>query len=293
MRSPRLFAVSLSAFVLMAASAARAHSTDADWQKSYPASGKPALSITTGDTSVDIHSCAACRAVRVRVEWNDRHPSEYSLSEFQAGDHVTFELKEKSRFGIHITTGSRHEPHVTVQTPSTADLEARTTDGSLRVSGIQGNVELKTGDGSVEVSDVSGALRLTASDGSIRIHNVIGTLESRSSDGSVSIHGQFTALHVHCGDGRLDVTLADGSRLTASSRIESSDGQVTIHLPRTLAADLEVHTSDGQIKCELPLTMNGYNSASSSGHNLRGHLNSGGPPLTIQTSDGNVTIAAL
>jgi DUF4097 and DUF4098 domain-containing protein YvlB len=292
MRSLRLFAISLSAFVLMTGSAARA-SAEADWQKSYPVFGKPSISLSTGDTSVEVRPCSACREVRVRVEWNDRYPSEYVLSEFQAGDHVTFEVKEKSRFGIHITTGSRHEPHVTVETPSTADLEARTTDGSLRVSGIQGNVELKTGDGSVEVSDVSGALRLTASDGSIRIHNVIGTLESRSSDGSVSIHGQFTALHVHSGDGRLDVTLADGSRLTSSSRIESSDGQVTIHLPRTLAADLEVHTSDGKIKCELPLTMNGYNSTSSSGHNLRGHLNSGGLPLTIQTSDGNVTIAAL
>jgi DUF4097 and DUF4098 domain-containing protein YvlB len=292
MRSLRLFAISLSAFVLMTGSAARA-SAEADWQKSYPVFGKPSISLSTGDTSVEVRPCSACREVRVRVEWNDRYPSEYVLSEFQAGDHVTFEVKEKSRFGIHITTGSRHEPHVTVETPSTADLEARTTDGSLRVSGIQGNVELKTGDGSVEVSDVSGALRLTASDGSIRIHNVIGTLESRSSDGSVSIHGQFTALHVHSGDGRLDVTLADGSRLTSSSRIESSDGQVTIHLPRTLAADLEVHTSDGKIKCELPLTMNGYNSTSSSGHNLRGHLNSGGLPLTIQTSDGNATIAAL
>jgi hypothetical protein len=54
--------------------------------------------------------------------------------------------------------------------------------------------------------------------------------------------------------------------------------------------DLDVHTSDGQINCALPLTMEGYNSAHSSGHTLRGHLNGGGVPLTIHTSDGNVTI---
>jgi DUF4097 and DUF4098 domain-containing protein YvlB len=145
----------------------------------------------------------------------------------------------------------------------------------------------------VDVQDVGGAVRLTASDGSIKIRNVTGTLESRSSDGQAEVEGRFTALQVHTSDGNLDVTVADGSQLSTASRIESSDGRVTVRLPRTMAVDLDVHTGDGQINCELPLTMEGYNSAHSSGHNLRGHLNGGGVPLTIHTSDGNVTIAAL
>jgi len=292
MRVVRFSAISLSALGLMVLSAVSAHGADADWQKSYPVSAKPSVTISTGDASTDVRSCAGCRDVRVRVEWNDRHPGEYIVSEFQSADHVNFELKEKPRFGIHITMGDRHAPHVTVETPATVDLEARTSDGSLNVSGIQGSLALHTSDGSVDVGDVGGSLRLTASDGAIRIHNVTGTLESRSSDGSVSIEGRFTALQVHTGDGKLDVTLADGSQLTTSSRIEASDGRVTVRLPRTLAADLDVHTSDGKIDCQLPVVMNGFNS-SGSGHNLRGRLNAGGTPLTIHTSDGNVTIEAL
>ena len=204
---------------------------------------------------------------------------------------MNFELKEKQHFGIHFDIGNRHSPHVTVETPASVDLEARTADGSLKVSGIEGIVQLHSGDGSVDVADVSGALRLTASDGSIRIHNVKGTLESRSSDGSVSIEGRFTGLQVHTSDGSLDVTLADGSQLTSSSRIESSDGHVTVKVPKTLAADLDIHTGDGHIDCEIPLTMQGYNS--SSGHNLRGRLNNGGTLLAIHTSDASVTISAL
>jgi DUF4097 and DUF4098 domain-containing protein YvlB len=288
----RVSAISLPALGLMLLSAALVHAADADWQKSYPVSAKPSVTISTGDASAEIRSCG-CREVRVRIEWNDRHPSDYTLNEFQSADHVNFELKEKQHLGIHITMGSRHEPHVTVETPATVDLEARTSDGALKVSGIQGTLALHTSDGSVDVGDVGGSLRLVASDGSIRIHNVTGTLESRSSDGSVSIDGRFTALQVHTGDGSLDVTLADGSQLTSSSRIEASDGRVTVRLPRTLAADLDVHTSDGKIDCQLPVVMDGYNSSSGSGHNLRGRLNSGGTPLTIHTSDGNVTIAAL
>ncbi|HEY2857481.1 MAG TPA: DUF4097 family beta strand repeat-containing protein, partial [Terracidiphilus sp.] len=227
-----------------------------------------------------------------RIQWNDRHASDYTLNEVQTGDHVNFELREKNH--IHVMQfGSHREPHIYIETPSALDLEARTSDGSLKVAGLRGEIQLHTSDGSVEVSDVSGSVRLQASDGSIHMHNLSGTLESRSSDGSVRIDGQFSGVQVHTSDGSLDLTLADGSKLSTASRVESSDGRVMIHVPHTLAADLDVHTSDGRIQCDLPVVMDGYTSKSDSGHSLRGRINGGGVPLAIHTSDGNVTIASL
>jgi len=120
---------------------------------------------------------------------------------------------------------------------------------------------------------------------------VSGTLESRSSDGHVSIDGKLSGVQVHTSDGGLELTLSEGSQLTASSRVEASDGSVKIRVPRSLAADVDIHTGDGHIDCQLPLTLNGYNSGG--GHNIRGKLNNGGMPLTIHTSDGSVSIAAL
>ena len=289
MRALRRFAITVPVLALTTFAFAHAFA-ESDWQKSYPVSGKPSVTISTGDASTEVRACADCREVRVRVEWNDRHPGEYVVNEFQSGDHVNFELKEKEHLGFHINM-ARREPHVIVESPKEMDLEARTSDGGLKVYGVTGTVALHTSDGAVDVSDVSGAVRLVASDGSIRIHNVIGTLESKSSDGRVAIDGRLTGLQVHTSDGALDLTLAEGSQLTTSSRIEASDGRVVIRLPRTLSADLDVHTGDGHIDCQLPLTMNGYNSGG--GHNIRGRLNAGGTPLTIHTGDGNVTIAAL
>ncbi len=284
MRSLRLVAFAVPVLALTASLAL----AESDWQKSYPVSGKPSLTVSTGDASTDVHSCG-CREIRIRVQWNDRHPDDYTVTEFQSGDHVNFELKEKQHFGFHM--GMHREPQVLIETPAELDLEARTSDGALKVYDVNGTIALHTSDGSVDVSDVSGAVRLVASDGSIRMHNVSGTLESKSSDGHVSIDGKLTGIQVHTSDGGLEVTLAEGSQLTTSSRIEASDGSVKIRLPRTMAADLEIHTSDGHIDCQLPLTMSGYNSGG--GHNIRGRLNAGGTPLTIHTSDGNVTIAAL
>jgi len=264
-----------------------------DWQKSYAVSGKASLTISAGDASVELRSCGDCREVRIHLEWRDRKPGDYTLTEFQSGDHVNFDLKEKAHLGIHFMTGNLHEPRLTVDTPTALDVDARTSDGALKIAGLQGTLELHTSDGAVDIEDVRGAVRLTASDGSIKIHNFTGTLESRSSDGQASVEGKFTALQVHTSDGNLDLTIVDGSQLNTASRIESSDGRVTVRLPRAMAVDLDVHTSDGQIDCALPLTMEGYNSAHSSGHNLRGHLNGGGVPLSVHTSDGNVAITAL
>jgi len=275
--------VSFLTLTLPSASAAE------DWQKSYPVSEKASLTIGTGDAATDVQRCPACREVKIRVQWNDRRPEDYTITESQSGDHVNFELKEKQRF--HVSIGNHREPRVLVETPKQMDLEARTSDGDLKVYGIEGTVSLHTSDGGVEVADVSGAIRLVASDGSVRMHNLTGTLESRSSDGNVTIDGKLSAVQVHTSDGSLELTLAEGSQLTTASLVEASDGNVKIHLPKTLAADINLHTSDGHIDCQLPLTMNGYNSGG--GHTISGKLNAGGTPLTIHTRDGNVTVGAL
>jgi hypothetical protein len=260
-----------------------------DWEKSYWVSAKPSLSIATGDASTEVEPCAACREVKIRVQWNDRRPEDYTISESQSGDRVNFELKEKQHF--HVSIGNRHEPRVLVEAPKKMDLEARTSDGGLKVYGVEGTVSLHTSDGGVEVADVSGAIKLVASDGSIRMHNLTGTLDSRSSDGNITIDGKLSGVQVHTSDGSLDLTLAEGSQLTTASRVEASDGSVKIRLPRTLAADIDLHTGDGHLDCQLPLTMKGYDSGG--GHTISGKLNAGGTPLTIHTRDGNVTIGAL
>src|SRR6516225_2210407 len=140
--------------MLFAASVASAES---DWQKSYPVNGKPSLSFSTGDASAEVTACGQCKEIRIRVQWNDRHPADYNLNEAQTGDHVNFDLREKSH--MHIVMGNRHEPRIYVETPASIDLEGRTSDGSLKVSGLNGEVHLQTSDGSVDVSDVSGAVR--------------------------------------------------------------------------------------------------------------------------------------
>ena len=270
-----------------------AQDSEHEWQKQYPLSGEPSLVIEMGDSSLNIRSCGECKEIRVHVH-STRKLSEYRLEEHQDQNHVYFTLKEKPHpFGFQIHWKSSDEPQVSVETPAKLTLEAKTSDGGVEAHHLNGSLQIHSGDGSVLLDDVHGELHLTSSDGNLTIHDAGGTLDARTSDGGLRVDGQFSAVQLHTSDGQLDFMLNPGSKLTSASRIESSDGEVSIRVPRNLAADLDVSTSDGRVDCDLPLTLNGYNSSQAEHHQLRGKLNEGGTQLSIHTSDGNVRITAI
>jgi len=283
----------LAVALLSAASASSfAQSNEHEWQKDYSLSGSASLTVETGDSNLNIHSCGECKAIQVRVH-SGRNLNQYVLEERQEGNHVFFTLKEKPHIGMTIHWGAHESTQVTIESPASLELDAKTGDGNLSVAGLTGNLSVHSGDGSVSLEDVHGDLRLKASDGSVTIHDASGTIDARGSDGNMKVDGKFTVVNLHTSDGNLDFSLAAGSQLTAASHIESSDGQVSIVVPQNLSADLDVSTRDGNLDCKLPITTDHYNSGESGGHHLHGHLNAGGVPLSIHTSDGNLSIASL
>jgi putative adhesin len=285
----RLLIPTTTFLTCFAAFVAVAQDTDHNWEKTYSIAGKPSLTIETSDSHLDIRSCGDCKTIHIKVHTGQKL-SEYHLEENQSGDHVYFTLKEKPRLGFHVTWHEREATTVTVESPGSLDLDAKTSDGNLTARDLHGDLQIHTGDGSATLDKVRGNLRLTSSDGNMTIQDSSGTLEARASDGHLKIDGNFTAVQLHTSDGTLDFALAPGAQLTAASHIESSDGGVTIRVPHDLAADLDISASDGHIDCSLPLTMDHY---TSSGNHIHGKLNAGGVPLTIHTSDGSVHIGQL
>jgi hypothetical protein len=284
------YAAFLSALAILS-SAALAQDPDHSWSKVYPVTGKPTLTLETADASVEFRPCGDCREIRIHVEVEGRKLRDYRLEEGQSGDQVHFLFKELPHIGGHITW-HREQTRVTVETPAQLTLQAKTSDGNVTLSGLQGDLGLTTGDGNVTLDHVSGNLRIKSGDGQVKVTNADGAIEAHTSDGNLSVDGLFHAFALHTSDGTLDLNLREGTKLTEATTIQSSDGSVTIRLPQSFAADLNVHTSDGHVDCALPLVMDHYQSGGG-GHELRGKLNGGGTPLTIHTSDGNVKIESL
>jgi hypothetical protein len=280
-------ALAAAALALLVSATAFAQDADHSWSKTYPVTGKPTLDFETSDASVDFHPCGDCHEIRIHIELVGQKLSDYRLEESQTGDEVHFLFKELPHVGVHIQWHLQ-KTHVTVETPAQLTLQAKTSDGNVSLTGLEGELGLTTGDGDVTLDHVSGDLRLKSGDGHVRITDATGALEARTSDGSLTVDGLFHAVALHTSDGRLDVSLRPGTKLTEASSIQTSDGSVAIHVPENFAADLDVHSSDGHVECALPLTMDHFGSGG--GHEWHGKLNGGGTPLSIRTSDGNVKI---
>jgi hypothetical protein len=285
-------ALAAAALALLASSTAFAQDADHSWSKVYTVTGKPTLDFETSDASVDLRPCGDCHEIRIHVELVGQKLSDYRLEESQTGNEVHFLFKQLPHMGVHITW-HLEKTRVTIETPAQLTLLAKTSDGNVTLTGLQGELGLTTGDGDVDVNHVSGDLRLKSGDGHVKITDAAGALEARTSDGSLSVDGLFHSLALHTSDGRLDLSLRPGTKLTEASSIQTSDGSVAIHVPANFAADLDVHSSDGHVDCALPLTMDHFDSRGGEGHQWHGKLNGGGTPLSIRTSDGNVRIDQL
>jgi hypothetical protein len=288
----RTIVLNLALSTLLLSGAAATAQSDTMWDKSYPVSGQPTLFLSTGDSHLNIHSCGSCQSVHIHVTTENTSLSRYILEEDHSGNTVHFSLKEKPHVGLYI---NRHSSsvHVDVETPANLTLDARSADGNLTAVDLHGDLTIRTSDGNQELTGVSGSLNLRSSDGHLRVRNASGTIETRGSDGTQDIAGSFTSLQLHSSDGSIHVELAEGSRLNVDSRIESSDGSVTLRMPKNFPAEFAVSSSDGSIQSTLPLVVDGYNSKGNSAHSIRGKFNGGGSLLTIHTSDGSVHLATL
>jgi hypothetical protein len=286
------YALPLAALAVLSSWTALAQDPDHSWSRTYAVTGKPTLILETSDAGLAFHPCGDCHEIRIHVEVVGRNLSDYRLEEGQSGDEVHFLFKELPHLGAHIIW-HKEQTRVTVESPTQLTLQARTSDGNVTLSGLQGDLRLTTGDGNVTLDHVSGNLRIQSGDGQVKISDADGAIDAHTSDGNLSVDGLFHALALYTSDGTLDVNLREGTTLAGASTIQSSDGSVTVRVPQSFAADFNVHTSDGHVDCALPLTIDHYQSGGGDGHALRGKLNGGGTPLTIHTSDGNVKIEYL
>jgi len=243
------------------------------WTKTYIVAGKPDLRVETNDGAVTVTAWDQKRieAVVITKGWNIGG-NEVQIHEHQVGDHVDIVAKVPNHVDFF-------------------NFEDRSLRIELRVP-RDTNTDVRTGDGSVEVSGLQGEMRINTGDGSIRAAAVSGNLDAHTGDGSVHADGRFESLNVHTGDGSVDVSVAAGSHVASTWRIETGDGSVKVRLPDQLSADLDVRTGDGGLDVDLPLTMKTANTDDDR-KELHGKLNGGGLPVYVRTGDGGVHIARL
>ena len=174
-----------------------------------------------------------------------------------------------------------------IRVPRQTELERiESSNGSMRIENIDGNMTLHTSNGSVHLSDIHGNVDANSSNGSIEVRNVEGRMSFETSNGSVRAENVHGGIHAHTSNGSVDLelgTLAIGD-LTAST----SNGGITVHLPASTNATISARTSGhDRIYSDFDVTVRGTLSAS----RVEGTLGGGGPRIELSTSNGNIRLA--
>jgi DUF4097 and DUF4098 domain-containing protein YvlB len=167
----------------------------------------------------------------------------------------------------------------------TADLEAHTSGGSIRLRDIRGKARVETSGGSIEAVNLSGPLRGETSGGSIRLEDVSGDADVHTSGGGITIRNAGGRVAAETSGGSIEASFAKGN--SRGGRLESSGGGITVSVDP--AVSLSIDAEGNHVHADLPLRVQGEISRRS----LHGSLGSGGESLRLRTSGGGIRIRSL
>lgn len=177
----------------------------------------------------------------------------------------------------------------------TGTLKAETAGGDVVVGGAAGQVIAQTAGGHIQIGHAAGTVLAQTAGGSIRLRGAHGRVVAETDGGSIDLLEVDGAVRASTPDGRI---LAEfNSKTFASSRLETSLGDVYVYLPNDLPVTIDaiIDTAAGrQIQSDFPLDIQG-NKEELVPTTLRGfgNLNGGGAVLKIRTVAGNIEIRRI
>ena len=257
--------------------------------KRFTVAGKPSVSVSTFNGSIEIRPSEG-REVAVTIEkhaYSQHAVSRIEVHTEQTGNHIVLDVRlprTEHVFGFATGTSAK----LIVLLPPSADLQARSGDGSIDIERITGTIDLRSGDGRIVGRELGGDVRVRTGSGSIRLDRLDCALDADTGDGGIKASGRFKSIRARSGDGSVTIHAASGSSATSDWDIHTGDGFVLLDLPDGFSGELDAHTGDGTIRVH-DITVSNVIGAISK-NTMRGRLGSGGNTVRIRTGDGSITL---
>ena len=199
----------------------------------------------------------------IRVEGWDRSEirvqavvSAYAREEAEA-KRLASEVDVQAGSGRVIATG-----------PTTGNRQSWSVSYRINVP-RQNDLELKATNGGITITRVSGTIRFDTTNGGVRLTDVGGDVRGETRNGGLNV--------------TLDGDRWDGAGLD----VQTSNGGVTLAIPDGYNAELTTRTVNGGFRTDYPMTIQGELSPR---RGISTTLGSGGPPVSVRTTNGGVRI---
>jgi len=206
----------------------------------------------------------------------------------QDGDKISVHLQRPNEIDIiNIGPVRGAQANFTITVPVFTNVDLKSANGELALTGIQGNAALNTSFGNIEVKNLAGGLFATTSNGGISVENV-DTL-----DASFDLSSDFGDITVKGIDAR-DVTIKstngtlDLNGINSNGRLDLRTHFGGIEIRESNARSLDGHTSNGKVLVE-DLNVSGTATISSDFGDLTliEVLSNG---MDLKTQNGRITV---
>lgn len=196
----------------------------------------------------------------------------------------------------------------TMRVPHRVVLERiKTSNGSVRVEGLEGSARLSSSNGSARASRIKGPVEISTSNASIEVTDIAGNAILRTSNGGVRADGVRGAFQATTSNGSINARLGDPEpnspiRLNTSNgsvelsinqlrnnsvSVDTSNSSITLRLPQNLGAQLRASTSHGNVTTDFDVSLRAGRISKNS---IDGTIGSGGPTITLDTSNGSIRV---
>ncbi|NTS41329.1 DUF4097 family beta strand repeat protein [Flavisolibacter sp. BT320] len=160
------------------------------------------------------------------------------------------------------------------------EIDLSTSGGSIQAKNCSGNIRLTTSGGSLDLSDLKGTIKATTSGGSVRGRKVDGELMAFTSGGSIDLTDLSGSLETATAGGHISVAIKS---LGSYVKVQNSAGNVDITLPKDKGLDLDL---SGNIRNTTLANFSGR----MDDNEIRGKLNGGGIPVTVNAGSGRIRL---
>jgi hypothetical protein len=229
----------------------------------------------------------------LEIRQSDGESSDISAA--RAGSRVTVSTGPRRRRGMDVDA--------VVRLPAWVDLEiqgrsvdvwiagmegavaVRNLSGNLHVERISGDVRLATVEGEIEAREIRGAVSARSQGEGIRLVDVVGSIDVSTGSGDLRLEGiRSASVLAETLDG--DVLFAGTLQRGGTYRFSVHDGDATLELPRSTAADVRVATFDGEFVSDFPVLLQRFGG----GGVMEFTLGDGGADLEIEVFDGEIRL---
>ncbi len=243
--------------------------------KIYNANGKTRV---IGEDRDDIEVTAAKHARAESTEAAERLLEQIRVSANTVGETLELEVEIPKKWNRH------GNAHIQVRLPRELRVSVTAANGKLCLEGMRGAVRARSSNGSVHVNDVIGDVEVITSNAKVSCTCTCGRLTARSSNGKIELGEHRGSIDATTSNGLIRATLdelgGEGVQLT------TSNGRIVLELPEEVDAELDMRVDNGVIRYDRELTNQTRNS---NGH-VRGRLGRGGSLIKLRTSNGTISL---